>query len=412
MPYIQVIVPSPVYNSNLNTIHDITEPNARFSGIVSYYLLSGDPVSLTLYEQGKLLISLHCSNNLDTQTQKLNYILQKIPNPVFIRSPVETKSRGDYPPGYHFECPECGCTNCVHCLAMNPCQCACNGSNCSHIIPPIQVPVCAYCLCLLPCAGCQSCNLWSCSCGCHVNGGENPDGDHDKNICPICREYPCVCDSGGGSGLDNSRKHLAQRLFRNTSMIDATWAEIGRMLEEIINNCLGQKLFNDLENYLNGKKAIIKFNFNSSFSQFNVTNTEITLCDFDSSSLLHELLHLYQAYQYADETTYMNNQLNHELEAYYIQYLYNKGRTDSYGSLWKNAYVENNYLRRIVLLDRVLTPKGELKPGATYDQLKYVVNEALSILRKVGYGSYYIHNPNKQGLANFENLRALSKNCP
>jgi hypothetical protein len=92
------------------------------------------------------------------------------------------------------------------------------------------------------------------------------------------------------------------------------------MIEKILNNCMGGNLYNALAS--KGQFSItIDPNLNAGGSY---NNDNITLRDFDSDILFHEMFHAYQ-----DNTSSGDMNINSDIEAYIAQYRYLKQIAES-----------------------------------------------------------------------------------
>lgn len=110
--------------------------------------------------------------------------------------------------------------------------------------------------------------------------------------------------SPGGDNNDNTSDSgvapKAQAIFRNSNMTEQNWNVIENMLEKIIENCMGQNLYNGLVEKLNGSTLSIQF-VNTDYSSFHFVNgtsgIKLSSQNVESNHLIHEMFHAFQAYR-------------------------------------------------------------------------------------------------------------------
>ncbi len=143
---------------------------------------------------------------------------------------------------------------------------------------------------------------------------------------------------GGGGGASNNNsggeekgeeeedpltsEEVREKLFDTSSLTDEEEKELDEMLQEIINDCLGEELCRQLIN----NKRTIRINFTpESTSHFRPSNTESWLIEINSLDrsdiLLHEMIHAYQFYSLNNDK-YTESTANLEVQAYLAMYLY------------------------------------------------------------------------------------------
>ncbi|MCD7973975.1 MAG: hypothetical protein LUG18_15165, partial [Candidatus Azobacteroides sp.] len=112
----------------------------------------------------------------------------------------------------------------------------------------------------------------------------------------------------------------AKEIFKNDKMSENSWNILEKMIEKIINDCIGEALYEGLKLKLNGKVFTIVFDIKPpGGGETNLNNSSIILRELESNILFHEMVHAYQAYGETQET-YYNALLNLEIEAWYAQY--------------------------------------------------------------------------------------------
>jgi len=180
--------------------------------------------------------------------------------------------------------------------------------------------------------------------------------------CPKCGEYGCdgTCDDesgGGGDGDDTVQKvQRAKKIFRNSNMTEENWKILGNMLDKIIQDCMGEALYNGLASLLNGKTMTIEFiSGNDSEFYFNGSSTgiRIGMNRTESNHLLHEMFHCYQVY-HETTATYSSAKLNIEIEAHYAQYLYTSRLPEYPNSPWSEKYERKKRYNAIKNLEDII----------------------------------------------------------
>ena len=248
--------------------------------------------------------------------------------------------------------------------------------------------------------------------------GDYKENDPISNEDGFDSEVPTDTIEGGGGHSDNNNNNnsnsvapMAQSIFRNSNMIDDNWKVIERMIEKIIEDCMGQNLYNGLKQKLNGKTLTIQFQ-NDKGSSFNYRTGAIKLSaiNMESNHLMHEMFHAYQAYQETQES-YKNSRLNLEIEAHYAQYLYLKKLPEYPGSKWHGAYVIDDRHRSISELEWYINSKGELYDYSTTGMLDTHIEEVVGYFHEIKEYEGFKFDENQKGLSIFENLNVLTKDC-
>ena len=109
---------------------------------------------------------------------------------------------------------------------------------------------------------------------------------------------------------------------------------------------------------------------------FNYRTGTITMYNWESNTLFHEMFHGLQAYNHTPDS-FEGSTLNMETEAWYAQYLYVSGLPEyQQGTKWHKRYSYGNPGKQIANLANAIDNKGYLKPGVTdanfSDRLNYV----------------------------------------
>ena len=230
-------------------------------------------------------------------------------------------------------------------------------------------------------------------------------------------------EGGGGGGGDSSCSDAtaasvapkAYGIFRNSKMTAENWKVIEKLINKLMEDCMGEELYNGLKGFLKGKRLTIQFKegANGSFG-FQGTSTGIALgMQIESNQLLHEMFHAYRAYQ-ENPLTYNSSTLNGEIEAWYAQYLYTSKLPEYKGSKWERR--DNIDSRRVAIknLANIIDAKGNLLPGKSVDELEF---ELLYTIMPIFHHSHYtvdkyLFDFGRSALDNFSNLRKLTINCP
>lgn len=223
--------------------------------------------------------------------------------------------------------------------------------------------------------------------------------------------------SPGGDNNDNTSDSgvapKAQAIFRNSNMTEHNWNVIENMLEKIIENCMGQNLYNGLVEKLNGSTLSIQF-VNTDYSSFHFVNgtsgIKLSSQNVESNHLIHEMFHAFQAYK-ETESSYVNAQMNLEIEAHYAQYIYLKNLPEFPGSDWSSNYAMDERHKQIAILELYIFPNGQLHSYMTEDDLDKRMAEVVDTFRTYSEYSALVYNTDRKGENNFKNLKTLTINC-
>lgn len=234
------------------------------------------------------------------------------------------------------------------------------------------------------------------------------DGDNDDPHSP---------GTGGrvnppGSGTSDSNTSKAKKIFRNSNMTQENWKKIEKLLEKIIENCLGKGLYDGLVNELNGGTLAVQFGNTSSFNHTNGTLT-IDMNNMESNRLFHEMWHAYQTYQ-ETQSSFQNSLMNQEVKAWYAQYLY-VSRLPEYkaGSKWHKMYNKSDLGIAIRDIELHVNAKGNLEQSENNLEI-YLLNHVRPSFNQNGYPESkwgYLYDYGRSASSNFSNLNNLSINC-
>ncbi|MCD8186607.1 MAG: hypothetical protein LUD68_09280 [Rikenellaceae bacterium] len=184
------------------------------------------------------------------------------------------------------------------------------------------------------------------------------------------------------------------------------------MLNKIIADCMGGAMYDALVDLLNGKTLIFEFDPSLGYSQFDASAGSITLGDYESNSIFHEMFHVYQWYNETPQTI-GGVALNHEMEAWYAQYRYvSKLPEYQEGTKWHTLYNKHPIGYYISRIDNHLTPQGQFKNNSNYELFgNYLINYVKSAFELSATYRKYPFDYNRYGNENFTNFVQLSKGC-
>lgn len=254
--------------------------------------------------------------------------------------------------------------------------------------------------------------------------------------CSLCKKNPCVCgkgetggtdngSSGGGSGsgssggnsgggnMGSSAATKAKKIFWNTVMSETEWMEIERMIDEIVNDCMGKALYDGLVEVLKDKRLGVAID-PSKAGYFGMHNgyAVISLNRKEESHLFHEMFHAYQSYQEADIRLYNSSLLNREIETHYAQYIFTRRQPDYEKNgkfLPYNLFIRYKAIKK---LEKYMDHKGYILSDSSLVLKKYIEETLIPTFRKVGYSEDgYPYDFNRKIEENFKNIVSLSKDC-
>ena len=187
------------------------------------------------------------------------------------------------------------------------------------------------------------------------------------------------------------------------------------MLDKILDNCMGNNLYNELKRNLNGSTLSIQFNEGTGGSFFFGNGTAgISLgMQMESNQLFHEMMHAYRAYQ-ETTATYTSSTLNGEIEAWYAQYVYVSSLPEYKGSKWEDRDERDSRRRAIKGLSDYIDDKGNLRDENFSFLLETtILSEVIPTFRGNHYSESrgYNFDLDRDGLEIFTNLRTLTENC-
>lgn len=211
---------------------------------------------------------------------------------------------------------------------------------------------------------------------------------------------------GSGGGTLGNMAPRAKEIFQNTDISDADWETLQKLLDPIIDECLGKFLSADLKILLSNQSIKIQFGYVDKTSGFNsATNTLTINASEGSDVLLHELIHIYQRFKNPNFSSYS---LNDEIEARYIQYLYERSRKGYPSSKKERMYTYSNQLyMSIRLIENYVSNKGDLLPNITNQKISLYLQTGPVILLANLYPDFKF----TENGSYFQNLNLLTIKC-
>lgn len=352
------------------------ETLSDFSGAVRYYTLNGELISGKIYKQGKAVKSIAPYDSTKVKKEKE---IQQGKARIYTRATVEQCEVHDYLIEQYY----CTDTYVGDELMNTYCELADSWIETVMVCDYIEVP------------------------------DETPN-----EVCPNCGQNPCGCENPeggngeGGSGT-NEIVDKAKKLFKNDNMTTADWNKLGDLLSYIMDDCMGEALYNGLLKFLNGNT--ISFQFTSEIgAAYNPGSNSLKLNgDMNSNELFHEMLHAYQYQNDKSVTSFFNAAINHEIETHYAQYLYLEGTLEYDTSTWRMGVKGgSDRIQTITNLSHFIDEKGNLLPGVDLSQLDvYLEFNVIPAFKSDDAYQKYSYDTNYDSLSNFSNLREITKNC-
>lgn len=220
---------------------------------------------------------------------------------------------------------------------------------------------------------------------------------------------PLTGNEGGGGNYHSAPS--SNVIFKNDSFSEDTWRVLDIMLNEILDDCMGESLYNEIKKRLNGDKMAIRIvdGIDSGYN-WNTYTLSLNVNKLESNVFFHELMHLYQTLQ---ETTssFENALMNREIEAHYAQYLFLRKQ-----SIWEENY-EDIYKRSqrgraIINLEIFIDKRGSLKDGTLAELAECFISEnVVSVFRMNEAYKNYSFDLNSGVLQVFSNINVLTQNC-
>lgn len=225
--------------------------------------------------------------------------------------------------------------------------------------------------------------------------------------------YPGNDGGGGGSPSGGSK---AKSIFQNDSLDKTVWEKVEDLIEEIIEDCMGENLYNAVKDFLDGEKINFQLTDDKS-SGYNMKKDSLYLSktDIESGTLLHELFHVYQVKQESGES-FQEATMNREIEAHLAQYRYLKKNN-------KLNELQNKMDRRwiaVKALDNKLDKNGNFIRADSISDLVHDMQQeqfeasieynVVEAFRKVGYENEVFDNSRVLESISL-NINKLTINC-
>jgi len=229
------------------------------------------------------------------------------------------------------------------------------------------------------------------------NGSITPDGDASNS-------YPSLSPS-----LD-SVAPFASQIFDVSNLTKEEREALERMIKEVTEDCMGANLYRAL---LGFGTMPIEFNDTGYRSTFRPSDRRISLHSMNDSPLLfHEMFHAYQRNR-TTPAQWVTTGLNREIEAWFAMYSYVGTLSENPNSQWDIDWeLDHHILNNIRRLQHYIDYWGELQPGITKDDFElHMTSGVLAAFRLDPVYRDMSHNANISGLAHFENMQRLTKNC-
>lgn len=253
------------------------------------------------------------------------------------------------------------------------------------------------------------------------------DPNPTPNHCPLCGATGCMGECIGDLPqpvpptdtdepiVPDTTTMIAKKLFRNSSMIDDNWKALNRMIDKIMDNCMGKALVKGLLEELNGNTLTFQV-IDKGYSAFSFGRGSEAGILLDkgqeSDALFHEMWHAYQSFQERSESSYINAIINMEIEAHYAQYQYLQTLPEfTIGSKWQRMYVKDDRMMAIAEFDVYIDSKGNLLPRSTEDNLRKCINNAVEAFKNDKAYEKYLYDKDRSPISTFSNLRKLTKDC-
>lgn len=231
----------------------------------------------------------------------------------------------------------------------------------------------------------------------------SPEDDSSGGSLPI---------GGGGSsgGVSGGSSISAGDIFSNENFTEDSWNMADCLLEDVLDDCMGEALFNGIKEKLNGDKITLRFIENGS-SSYNWENRTLSMSvdQLESHVLLHEMFHLYQTLS-ESEQSFTNSLMNREIETHFAQYLFRKRQSPLWNVETDYVYFRDERLQATRSIEDYIDDYGTVRGNINWDDVefyfKYFVADAF---RKKGYDECSFANESVE--QTFSLIKELTKNC-
>ena len=182
------------------------------------------------------------------------------------------------------------------------------------------------------------------------------------------------------------------------------------LLEDILNDCMGEALFNGIKEKLNGDKIKIRF-IEDDGSSYNLENRTLSVSvnQLESHVLFHEMFHLYQTLSEA-QFTFEIYLMNREIECHYAQYLFRKKQSPLWNVETNFLYVTDERHGTCPLINRFIDDYGMIRNESLRDCFEsLLVVNVVQAFRANGYENYPFKDESLE--QTFGIVKELTNNC-
>ena len=217
---------------------------------------------------------------------------------------------------------------------------------------------------------------------------------------------------GGGNGGTGggSSSASASDIFSNDDFNDVSWNMVDYLLEDILNDCMGEALFNGIKEKLNGDKIKIRF-IEDDGSSYNLENRTLSVSvnQLESHVLFHEMFHLYQTLSEA-QFTFEIYLMNREIECHYAQYLFRKKQSPLWNVETNFLYVTDERHGTCPLINRFIDDYGMIRNESLRDCFEsLLVVNVVQAFRANGNENYPFKDESLE--QTFGIVKELTNNC-
>ncbi|MBO7197822.1 MAG: hypothetical protein J6V28_03395 [Tidjanibacter sp.] len=241
------------------------------------------------------------------------------------------------------------------------------------------------------------------------------DVDDDNNTIISNPLEPIIDDRIGGNnngGNDDeeekSIREYSEDLFDTKSLTFEEKVKLDEMLKAILDDCMGNKLYEDLVN--NNEKIKLSFRSDINNSRFGVSQGTMTIDltrKYRSDILLHEMMH---AHQYINKNTdLINNSVCCEIEAYIASLAFVERTLDSISFI--NDY--QRYCPRYIVDETLLLVYLFPTPGVSINEFHIQIYNSYFNDAAMFYSARYSNKTYQRtdGYTFTKSLIDLSSNC-
>lgn len=215
---------------------------------------------------------------------------------------------------------------------------------------------------------------------------------------------------GTVGGSSSSADTPAGNIFKKEADQDSLlWSITENMITRIMEDCLGDDLYNLLKEKVKNKKINLEFDFGKEYAYNWDKNTlRIGLEELEANNLLHEMFHVFQTTQ-EPISSFKSSMMNKEIEAHYAQYLFLK-RSVEWTEQKEKQYLNSQRLRATTSLADYVNQQGQVMASYLDFFNDYLSYHIVPSFRKEGYENYpFKEYPDITQI--FPNIKLITKNC-